>query len=160
MKLVKDFMEGRAGLDRINYSQLVLIPKNQSSSTVKEFRPIALLNSSVKIISKILANRLSLLLTKLIGDYQSGFIKGHNILKGVVEMHEIIHQTRKTRQGRYMLKLDFEKAYNMMDWACLIEVLKQRGFRDRWITWIRSWLVSAKCHILLNGERSKETVCR
>lgn len=64
-------MAGRTNLNNINYSQLVLIPKNKAT-TVREYRPIALLNSSLKIP----------LLPKHIGDYQSNFIKGPNILEG------------------------------------------------------------------------------
>lgn len=83
MRLVSEFMEGRERLDRINYSQMVLIPKNQTPTTVKEFRSIALLNSSLKIISKILAKKLLLLLTDLIGDYQSSSLKDETYWKGL-----------------------------------------------------------------------------
>lgn len=123
MRLVNEFMEGRTRLDRSNYSQMMLIPKDQTPTTVNEFRPIALLNSSLKIMSKILANRLSPLLENLNGDYQLGFIKGRNILEGVAQAHEVIHHTKRTQQDTYMLKLDFEKAYDMIDWDCLMEAL-------------------------------------
>lgn len=96
IRLVKDFMARRTNLDNINYSQLFLNPKNKVSASVKEFRPIALLNGSLKIISKVLTNRLLPLLTNLIGDYRSCFMKGRNILEGVAEAHEIIHQASKT----------------------------------------------------------------
>lgn len=48
----------------------------------------------------------------------------------------------------------------MVDWDCLMEVLKYRGFGNHWITWVHGWLKSAKCHILPNADRTKEIVCR
>lgn len=60
----------------------------------------------------------------------------------------------------YLLKLDFEKVYDRVDWGCLQEVLKHRCFETRWIAWIDKWLKSAKCHIMLNGECTREIVCR
>lgn len=153
-------MIGITDLESINYSQLFLISKSKAPATVREYRPITLLNSSLKIVSKVLANRLSSLLTKLIGDYQSGFIKWRNILEGVAKAHEIIHQVSKAQKFGYLLKLDFEKVYDTIDWECLLEVLKHKGFGNRWIERIKHWLASVKCHILLNGVRSKEMICK
>lgn len=58
---------GQARLERTNFSQIVLIAKKEALSTSGDYRPIALLNSSLKIVSKILTNRLILLIGDLIG---------------------------------------------------------------------------------------------
>lgn len=70
MSLVKAFASGRAWIDKINNSLVVLISKRESPSGPGDYRPIAILNSSFKIISKLLANRLAPTLAKLIEDYQ------------------------------------------------------------------------------------------
>lgn len=50
-----------------------------------------------------------------------------------------------------MLKLDFKKKYDMVDWECLLEVLGFRGFDLKWIKWINLCLNSAETHIMING---------
>lgn len=75
---------GSVSLKRITYSYIMLItPKRKSPSAVGDYRLTALINSTCKIMSKILTNKLYSLLQNLIGDYQSGFIVGRNNSKGV-----------------------------------------------------------------------------
>ena len=50
-----------------------------------------------------------------------------------------------------ILKLDFHKAFDTVNWECLLHVLQQRGFGNRWTTWIRNILSTSKAHILING---------
>ena len=82
---------------------------------VGDFWPICLLNGTVKIISKIPANRISKVLSSLIGDYQNGFIAGRSILERVVLAQEIVQYCAKNKTPSMMLKLDFLKAYDMVD---------------------------------------------
>lgn len=55
--LLKGFAKGEGSIERINYSLIVLIPKKKTPQAIEDYRPITLLNSSLKIISKVLANR-------------------------------------------------------------------------------------------------------
>lgn len=49
------------------------------------------------------------------------------------------------------MKLDFEKAYDTVDWICLLAMLRVRCFGDKRIAWIKRWLSSAKTQIIVNG---------
>jgi retron-type reverse transcriptase len=66
-------------MQSINGSHIVLVPKKDNPLRVGDFRPISLLNSSMKILTKILANRLQKIILKLIHINQYGFIKGRSI---------------------------------------------------------------------------------
>lgn len=92
----------------------------------------------------------------MVGDYLTGFIKGRSILDGIVITHEVVHQVRKDKKSGFLLKLDFEKAYNRVNWDCLLEVLKARKFGPSWRAWMETWLRSAKTCISSNGESRKE----
>lgn len=94
-------------LDRLNYSFVTFIPKNNPPKSICEYRPIALLNSVLKIFSTVLASRLTPYLQEMIGDTQMDFIARRNILDNVAIAQEIIHQYRKTGKQGYILKLDF-----------------------------------------------------
>lgn len=55
-RLCHDFFRGDASLVSINESFITLVPKVLSPESVNDFRPISLLNSSIKLITKLLAD--------------------------------------------------------------------------------------------------------
>jgi hypothetical protein len=117
---------------------ITLIPKEPEAKTLKKFRPISLINCSFKIFGKkMLNNRLIGLAHRLIASNQTAFIKGRYILESVVAAHEIIHDVHRNKEEGIMLKLDYEKAYDKVSWSFLEDMLKSRGFGDKWISWIR-----------------------
>ena len=73
-----------ARLDKINYSLVVLVSKTNAPESIWGFRSICLLNCSVKILAKLLENRLKSVLSELVDDSHYGFIAGRSILDGVV----------------------------------------------------------------------------
>lgn len=54
----------------------------------------------------------------------------------------------------HIIKMDFSKAFDTVDWDFLLELLKARGFSERWIGWIKSILFSSKPNFLINGKES------
>lgn len=102
-------------MSRLNYGTITLIPKLKEISTIKQYRPICLLNADYKWFTKVLTLRLTKFAPKLISPAQTAFIPGRYILEGIVILHEVLHHLRvKHRQG-IILKLDFEKAYDKVD---------------------------------------------
>jgi hypothetical protein len=66
-------------MQSINGSDIVLLPKKPSPMIINDYRPISLLNFSVKLLTKILAKRLHKVITKLIHRNHYGFIKDRTI---------------------------------------------------------------------------------
>ena len=89
-------------------------------------------------------------------DHQMGFIVGRSIMEGMVTIKEVIQSVKRHKASGYLRKLDFEKAYDTINWDCLLETLYLMGFGHRWISWIRDWLLSAQVSILLNGREGRE----
>jgi hypothetical protein len=73
------FHQGNICLQSLNGSYITLIPKVDGPTKVSDFRPISLLNTSIKIITKLLANRLQLVIMTLIHQNQYGFIRSKTI---------------------------------------------------------------------------------
>lgn len=143
---------------------MVLISKSNTAERIRYYRSISLVNCTIKKVSKMLANRVGPVLQRYIGEYQTGFISGfihkRSILNGIVLTHEIIHQAKRERNVSYILKLDFEKAYDVVNWECLMEILKNKGFGPQKQWWVHSWLNSTKTQVLFNGEPGREIKCR
>ncbi|CAM8938136.1 unnamed protein product [Rhodiola kirilowii] len=111
---IKEFCEIGRLLKGINKTFLALIPKSASPQCFDDFRPISLVNSMYKILSKCLAKRLSSILPQLISPNQSSFIANMNILDGIMVINELIHAMKIEKRQTLVIKLDFRKAYDSM----------------------------------------------
>jgi hypothetical protein len=125
MAMVKDWNEGNLDLFRLN-SLLTLIPKEAEAVTIQNFRPISLTNCSFKIFSKCSTDRLGVISEKLISPNQTYFIKERYILESVVSAHEIIHNAVHNVQTGFILKPNYEKTYDRVDKAFILEIMKMR----------------------------------
>ena len=80
-------------------------------------------------------------------------------MESITTAQEVIQFAKQNKALGYLLKLDFEKAYDV-EWDCILEALQSEGSLCSWITWITLWLSSAKMAIMVNGIRGKENVCK
>ncbi|GKB32627.1 RNA-directed DNA polymerase, eukaryota, partial [Tanacetum coccineum] len=139
-----------------NSSFITLIPKSQEAKMVKDFRPISLIGSMYKIITKVLANRLSLVISELVSDVQSAFVSNRHILDGPFILNELLSWCKHKKSKALIFKIDFEKAFDSVRWDYLDVVLANFGFGLKWRSWIQGCLNSAMGSILVNGSPTSE----
>ena len=141
--------------DKINQGLIKLLPKDGDKLQVKNWRPITLLNISYKVIAKLLANRIAKVLDSIISVTQTGFIKGRFILENLVTSWEAMHWAKVDNQNSAMILLDFEKAYDRIEWHFVIAMLKQFGFPDYFCQWVNILFKDSNTCIEINGETSE-----
>lgn len=115
-----------------------------------DFRPVSLLGSLYKLVAKVLASRLAPLLEKIISSNQSAFIKGRQLVDGVVAINEIIDLAKKIHRS-CLIKMDFEKAYDSVSWSFLDYMMRRFSFDERWRAWMRACVFTGSMSILVNG---------
>ena len=69
---------------------------------------------------------------KVVGNVVSAFIKGKQILDGILIANELVDDTKKDRKELLLFKVDFEKAYDSVDWGYLDEVMAKMNFPRLW----------------------------
>jgi hypothetical protein len=159
-KLCSDFWEGKITLECLNNSFITLFPKKLSPETVNDYRPISLLNCVLKVLTKILAERLQKWILKIVHRNQYGFIKGRNIQDCLAWSFEYLHQCKASGREIVIIKLDFAKAFDTIEHSTILQILKHMGFDDRWINWIDLIFKSGSSAVLVNGVPGTEFRCR
>ncbi|XP_058757848.1 uncharacterized protein LOC131631082 [Vicia villosa] len=109
-----------------------------------------------KLYSKILTTRLAKAIGSIIGLNQVAFIPGQQIHKHVLLAYELIRgYARKHGTPRYMIQLDLQKAYDMLNWKPLDTILREIGIPDQFVKWIMNGVTTFTYGYNINGEHSK-----
>lgn len=116
-KAIRAFFHSGKMIKEINHTFIALIPKKDQPITTNDFRPISICNTSIKIIAKILANRLKKVLPKLIHPFQGAFTPDRDIQDNILIAHDIFHsfKSKKGKMGLLAIKLDMEKTYDRLE---------------------------------------------
>nr|GEX92775.1 RNA-directed DNA polymerase, eukaryota [Tanacetum cinerariifolium] len=148
---VKWFFEHGFFATGCNSSFVTLIPKTLDPKLVSKFRPISLIGSLYKVVTKILATRLSFVISDLNSNVQTAFLPNRQILDGPFTTNEILARCKHKNQQAMFFKVNFAKAYDSIQWDYLDDVLNAFGFGSRWRSWIQGSLNSGKASVLVNG---------
>jgi hypothetical protein len=91
---------------------------------------------------------------------QYGFIKSRSIQDCLAWSFEYLHICHISKKELIILKVDFEKAFDKVEYEVILQVLEYKGFADKWISWIESILKSGTSSIPLNGVPRKVFHCK
>ena len=119
---------------------IVLIPKKGRrgrAEDLRDFRPISLVEGLYKWLAKVLANKLKMVVGKVVSKVQNAFVDGRQILDDVLVANEIIDSILKSNEGAVICKLDIENAYDHVEWSFLFPVMSMMGFGEKWIRWVQ-----------------------
>jgi hypothetical protein len=156
MRFISEFHRNGRLTKGINATFIALIPRVDSPQRLNDFRPISLVGSLYKILAKVLANRLRLVIGSVISEAQTAFVKDRQILDGILIANEVVDEARKSRKELMLFKVDFEKAYDSVDWGYLDAVMGKMAFPSLWRKWIRECVCTATASVLVNGSPTDE----
>jgi hypothetical protein len=129
--------------------------KDKDKKFIKNWRPISLLNTDLKIISRALALRLKSVLPDVISSKQTAYVKNRFIGEGARLISDILEVTNTLNIEGYMITIDFEKAFDSLNHTFLIEALKKLQFPNNFIEWIQIFLNKQESCVINNGTTTK-----
>lgn len=138
--------------ERMGMGLMKLIYKRKGAKTeLQNYRPITMLNTDLKILAKVLANRLKEVMPKLIKSNQAYAIKGRDIADVTMSIKSTIDYIQEKKMNGFLISVDFEKAFDRVEHTYLFDVLKTFGFGENFINWIKILYKGALTKVKCNG---------
>ena len=110
---------------------ITLLPKKgRNILELKNWRPITLLNQDYKLATKCIAKRICKHLPKIINPDQTGFIKGRFIGENIFKILNIMEYIVDEEMDSLLINIDFEKAFDIIEWDCIDYCLKLYYFGE------------------------------
>ncbi|GAU49411.1 hypothetical protein TSUD_407260 [Trifolium subterraneum] len=125
MRFFSEFHRNGKLTKGVNTTFIALIPKVDSPQSLNDFWPTSLVGNIYKILAKI--------------------------LDGILIANEVVDEARKTKKELMLFKVDFEKAYDSVDWDYLDDVMVRMSFPTLWRKWIKECVCTATASVLVNG---------
>lgn len=120
----------------LNATTLILIPKRPGAEKIEDFRPISCLNTTYKLVTKLISARLKKVLPSIILPNQTGFVENRLILENVLLASEVLNgYHKKGLSPRITLKVYISKAFDSVRWDFILEDLKAFHFPELFIDW-------------------------
>jgi len=153
--IVESYKEGELP-DSLRKAVVTLIFKKGDTKKLNNYRPISLTNYDYKILAFILATRMQSVLSNIVNENQTAYIKNRFIGTNARLVQDIFEFCENKNKSGIILGLDFEKAFDTLEWSFMLKALKKFNFGERFINWIKILYTSPSMIFKNNGWLSCE----
>ncbi|GJZ14924.1 RNA-directed DNA polymerase, eukaryota, reverse transcriptase zinc-binding domain protein, partial [Tanacetum coccineum] len=94
--------------------------------------------------------------SNLVNEVQSTFLVNRQILDGSFILNKILQWCKSKKKKSLVSKVDFEKAYDSIQWDYLGDLFRRFSFGDKWCGWIQNCLRSSRGSVIVNGRATEE----
>jgi hypothetical protein len=109
-----------APLMKLNSALITLLPKKEVSEVLWDFKPISLIHSFAKLVTKVLASQLSRCIDQLVSQAQSAFIKQRCIQDNFLYVRNLARTYYRKKTPALLFKLDISRAFDSVSWEYLL----------------------------------------
>jgi hypothetical protein len=142
--------------DNQKHGMIVCVPKKPRPMRAEDYRHLTLLNADLKLLSRIIANRIRRWLATLLHPSQHCGIQDQNIFDNISGVREAIAYTECTRSSLCILSLDFKEAFDNISHDYLFQILEKYGFNLLFQQYTRGMYLNATSSIQINGHTTSK----
>ena len=150
IEVIRNNVKGTLLNDKQRKAIITLLPKDGDQSMLKSWRPVSLICCDVKIVAKILANRLKPLIYSLVSENQF-CVQGRSIVECNSKIRDFVYYAGKNNITGAVINIDWEKAFDRVNWVFLFKILKKMKFPESTIKWIKIFYTNIQSTCLING---------
>ena len=155
MECIKEIKTTKDLTEMQKRGAIKILFKDGERFLIKNYRPITLLNTDLKIITKALAKRLSIILPKLIHRNQT-CVPGRNIENNIHLVQNLIDHINANNEELAIIFVDQEKAFDRMSHSFIFKTLEKFGFGKNFIDWVKIICNGTKSFVKVNGYETNE----
>lgn len=153
VKVAQSFFSSGELLKKFDHCSISLVPKVQNASTMGDYCPISCFNVVYKCIPKVLARRIKATLPNLIDSSQVSFILGKRICDNILLAQKLMmNYHRGNTFPRNAIKIDLLKAFDIVRWDYILDLLSLMDFPNRFVCWIKEYITTPCFSVNVNGE--------
>ena len=130
--------------------------KGKDRTLIENWRPISLVNVDAKIISKVMATRIKNVLPHIIHCNQTGYVKDRYIGERVRSIFDIMEYTENENIPGLLIFIDFQKAFDTLEWNVLFSCLNAFNFGPEFQRWIKTFYKNIQSCVINNGLSSNQ----
>ncbi|CAI5472702.1 unnamed protein product [Closterium sp. Yama58-4] len=151
MREVRNFESAGVLSESFTTAVTILLHKKRDMDDLGNYRPITLLSFFYKLLAKVLANRIKVVLPRVISSNQFGFLPGRSLADAVSLVADAIDAAEQEDEDWLLLLVDFQKAYDSVSREYLFTTLGNMGFPEKFTRWVKGLHDGAATRVLLNG---------
>jgi hypothetical protein len=141
-------------MEQQKHGIIVCIPKKPTPNRLEDYRALTLLNADLKLMARIIANRLHPWLTEMLHPSQHCGAQGNTILDTIATVREAVAYAQSTKKALCIVSLDFKAAFDKISHIYLYKMLQVYGFSERFQKRIKSLYEGATASVQINGHIS------
>lgn len=156
VKLIQNIWRNEEMPEDWKSATFIPIHKKGDKTVCGNYRGIALLNVAYKVLSKLIASRMTKIMENNVGEYQGGFRKGKSTSNQIFILRTILEKCYEYNVDLHLLFIDYKQAYDSIDRKVLIETLIQFYVPRKLIRLIQMTLTKNKGKVTIQGEMTDE----
>ena len=136
----------------LELATITLLPKpGKDRQKCNSYRPLSLLNSDYKILSKLMALRMDDIIPKIINADQTGFVRNQYRADNIRRLLHIMGTANTHKDPKLIMSMDTDKAFDRIEPSFLLQTLKAMKFGDKFLQYIKTLFNGPRVQILTNG---------